>query len=194
MIKRLFLSIILLFAGNAIADNADNPGMQAYVHKLMNESLAILNDDTLDNKTKTNKVKQMLSENMDSSWMARFTLGRGIKAFSPEEVKAFIEAYKSYMISSYASAVSQYKGEKVEIKAVQDMNKEFSVVKTQIIKDDGNVINVDYLVHSVSGKFEVCDVITEGISLINSQKSEYDGMIASKGIGALTQDLKSRSQ
>lgn len=191
MIKRLLCSIILLCATNVMADNT---AIQAYVHKLMSDSLTVLNDDKLSIDDKTAKVRTLLAQNMDTTWMAKFALGRGIKALSPAEVSSFVTVYKSYIINSYASAVSQYKGEKVEVKAVQDMNSEFAVVKTQVIKADGNVINVDYLVHNVAGKFEVCDVTTEGISLVNSQKSEYSSVIASKGIAALTEDLKQKTK
>lgn len=190
IIQRLLIAVIF-FANVAVADDAD---MQTYVHKLMNESLAVLNDDTLDHHAKTGKVKEMLAANMDATWMARFTLGRLIKTSTEAQANNFIEVYKLYMISSYANAVSQYKGEKVEIDAVQNMGEEFSIVKTRVCKSDGNTINVNYLVHKVDGQYRVCDVITEGISLINSQRAEYSSVIASQGIDVLIEDLRNKTK
>lgn len=187
---RYLLIIILFINNNSFADDTE---IQNYVHTLMNKSLNVLNDQTTDLSTKTSQVKSMLASNMDTNWMARFTLGRIIKSLSDKEVTDFINTYNNYVISSYAKTVSLYKGEKVEILSVQNMDDEFSIVKTQVHKNDGNFINVNYLVHKVSGQYKVCDVITEGISLINSQKAEYGSVIASSSISSLISDLKQKT-
>jgi len=189
--KKLLLAIIFItssaFAGDSNIEN--------YVHKLMNESIDVLNDTTIDQDAKAAKVRIMLTNNMNTYWMARFTLGRIIKTISETQASSFIETYRSYVISTYARAVSQYKGEKVEIQSVQKMDEEFSIVKTQVYKSDGNIINVNYLVKEErSGQYNVCDVITEGISLINSHKAEYGSIIASQGIDVLIESLKQKAK
>lgn len=188
--KYLFIAL-LLFTSNSFAQDSD---IENYVHKLMNESLSVLNDESTTHESKTNKVRQMLSENMDTSWMGRFTLGRMIRSISEADASNFINIYHSYVINSYARTVSLYKGEKVTIDDVQKMDDEFSIVKTQVHKSDGNFINVNYLVHQINHEYKVCDVITEGISLINAQKAEYGSVIASSGINALTEELKSKTK
>ena len=190
MIKYLF-AVILFVSGTAFAAESN---IEQYVHKLMNESVDVLNNDKLDQAAKTTKVRQMLSENMDTQWMARFTLGRIIKTLSEAQASKFIAVYKDYVINTYARAVSQYKGEKVSIVSVQKMDEEFSIVSTQVHKNDGNIINVNYLVQEVSGTYKVCDIITEGISLVNSQKAEYGSVIASQGADALIEELKSKTK
>ena len=188
--KYLLLAIIF-FSGTAFAED---PNIESYVHNLMNKSLAVLNDESTPHEAKTTKVRQMLSDNMDTNWMGRFTLGRIIRTLSEQEASNFLTTYKDYVINSYARAVSLYKGEKVTIASVQKMDDEFSIVMTQVHKSDGNLINVNYLVHQLDGKYKVCDVITEGISLINSQKAEYGSVIASSGINALVEDLKNKTK
>ena len=188
---KYLLIAIIFFSGTAFAGDSN---IENYVHKLMNESIAVLNDTSISHEAKTNKVRDMLSSNMDTNWMARFTLGRIIRTLSEAQTSNFIDVYHSYVISSYARAVSLYKGEKVEIVSVQKMDEEFSIVKTQVHKSDGNLINVNYLVHELAGQYKVCDVITEGISLINSQKAEYGSVITGNGIDALIEDLKNKTK
>lgn len=189
--KKLLLAI-LLFSNAAFATESN---IENYVHKLMNESISVLNDSTLNQNAKTAKVRTMLANHMDTTWMARFTLGRIIKTISETQASSFIETYQNYVISTYARAVSQYKGEKVEIISVEKMDEEFAIVKTQVYKSDGNVINVNYLVQEEKpGHYKVCDVITEGISLINSHKAEYGSIIASQGIDALIDSLKQKTK
>jgi len=189
--NKLLLAIIFV-SGSVFAGESD---IENYVHQLMNESINVLNDTTIDQNTKTSKVRAMLASNMDTNWMARFTLGRIIKTISDTEASKFIDTYQNYVISTYARAVSQYKGEKVEIQSVQKMDEEFSIVQTQVHKSDGNVINVNYLVKETkSGEYKVCDVITEGISLINSHKAEYGSIIASQSINALIETLVQKTK
>ena len=183
---KYLLIAILFLSGTAFAGDSN---IENYVHKLMNESLAVLNNDSMSHEAKTTKVRQMLDNDMDTNWMGRFTLGRIIKTLSETQATSFITTYRSYVINSYARAVSMYKGEKVEIISVQKMDEEFSIVKTQVHKSDGNLINVNYLVHELNGQFKVCDVITEGISLINSQKAEYGSVIAGSSIDTFIEDL-----
>lgn len=187
---KYFLIIILFLSSNAFADKLD---VDSYVHKLMNDSLEILNDTNISQSNKSLKISKMLAENMDTEWMGRFTLGRLIRTVSESQASAFLSTYKNYVITNYSKTLTLYKGEKVEVQDAQKMNEEFSIVKTQVYKSDGNVINVNYLVHKVDGNFKVCDVITEGISLINSQKAEYGSIIAGSGIEKLITELKAKT-
>ena len=98
-----FLLAILLFSNAtfAVESNIEN-----YVHKLMNESISVLNDSTIDLNAKTAKVRTMLASHMDTNWMARFTLGRIIKTISEAQASSFIATYQNYVISTYARARS----------------------------------------------------------------------------------------
>lgn len=191
MIKTLLLAITL-FSGTAFASENN---IKNYVDRLMNDSIAVLNDKAINHDAKTTKVRKMLSDNMDTNWMGRFTLGRLIKTISPTQASDFLSTYNDYVIQNYAQAVSLYKGEKVEIQSVEKMDEQFSIVKTQLNKSDGNIIMVNYLVRSETpGQYKVCDIITEGISLVNSHKAEYGSIIASEGIDSLITNLKQKTQ
>ncbi|MEY3197493.1 MAG: hypothetical protein RLZZ59_864 [Pseudomonadota bacterium] len=184
----LFLALII-----SQVSFADDSKIESYVQNLVNDSLNVLKDDKISSNDRTTKIRNMLANNMDTTWMGKFTLGRIIKTLSESEINTFISTYKSFVLNSYAKAVSQYHGENVQIKHVQTMDEGFSIVQTQVIKGDGNVINVNYLVHNSDNTYKVCDIITEGISLINSQRAEFMGVIASKGIDSLISDLKQRT-
>ncbi|MGV2432156.1 MAG UNVERIFIED_CONTAM: ABC transporter substrate-binding protein [Rickettsiaceae bacterium] len=67
------------------------------------------------------------------------------------------------------------------------------MVKTHIVKNAGDPIRVDYLVYDNAGNYKVRDIITEGISLVNSQRSEYNDVIENHGIEYLISELKKRS-
>ncbi len=189
----ILLAITFTISNVFADDKLDANNVENYVHILMNQSLSILNDSKIPANLKSQKVRAMLSKNLDGEWMAKFSLGREVKALSPGDVGRFIAAYTKYVVNSYASAVNGYKGEKIEIKSVNSLNDGFFMVKTQVVKTDGNVINVEYLAHSVGKEYKVCDIVTEGISLVNSQRSEFSGVLGNEGINALISELEKRT-
>ena len=168
-------------------------GVEKYVYTLITDSLDILNESKIDTQAKSQKVRVMLAKNLDAVWMGRFTLGRAVKTMEADKLEKFLDTYTKYVVNSYANAVSSYKGEKVDVKSVDTLSGDFFMVKTQVKKADGNVIKVDYLVHNVNGSYKVCDIITEGISLVNSQRSEYIGIVGNTGIDNLINELTNRT-
>lgn len=188
MLKKILL-LILLFSHEICAAEKS---IEEYINNLMNNAFAVLHDSNLPQNQKIPKVEKMLHDNLDTKWMAKFTLGRMIKTLEEKQINDFVDTYSKYIIHSYASAVSLYKGEVVKIQEVIKIDEEFSIVKTTIHKNEGSIINVDYLVITSKSGYKVCDVITEGISLINSQKAEYTNMIASQGIEHLLKELQSK--
>ena len=84
-----FLIIIFLTSSNAFAEESE---VEKYVHTLITDSLTILNDNNLNTKMKSQKVRTMLSSNLDATWMGKFTLGRVVKTIDPAKLQQFLEA------------------------------------------------------------------------------------------------------
>ena len=185
-----FIVVLFFSVSNVFAEA---PEVEKYVHTLITDSLGILNEATSNAKAREQKVRAMLSQNLDAVWMGRFSLGREVKTLPAEKLQKFLDTYIKYVVSSYSNAINSYKGEKVKVKSVDTLSGDFFMVKSNVVKADGNVINVDYLVHKVNGVYKVCDIITEGISLVNSQRSEYSGIINNTGVDNLIAELAKRT-
>ncbi len=59
--------------------------------------------------------------------------------------------------------------------------------------DDAPVI-VDYRVRGSNGCFKIFDVIIEDVSMITTQRSEFNSVIGNKGIDYLITQLASKSE
>lgn len=70
---------------------------------------------------------------------------------------------------------------------VESINEKEHVVSMFI-----GTVNVKYLIRGV-GSLKVYDIITEGVSLINSQQAEFMNILSSRGYDALISDLKAKS-
>lgn len=186
--------MIVLFVFAAPAARADEAALSNYVNTLMTQFLSVAKDSSLNEDAKAKKVRGMLMTNLDFDWMGKFVLGRYRRGLSPQEVSSFINVYQHYLAKTYSEAVRSYKGEKIEVKGVQKISDKEFVVKTIIIKNNQEPLAVDYLVREFgSASYKVFDVVTENVSMINSQQAEFGGILGSSGIDKLKADLLAKT-
>lgn len=192
--SKLFIVLLVFAAPSARANEA---ALSNYVNTLMTQFLSVAKDSSLSEDAKTKKVRGMLKTNLDFDWMGKFALGRYRRGLSAEQVSSFIDVYRHYLTKTYSGAVRAYKGEKIEVKGVQKISEKEFVVKTLIIKNAQESLSVDYLVREFGGggkvSYKVFDVVTENVSMINSQQAEFGGILSSGGIDQLKTDLAAKT-
>jgi phospholipid transport system substrate-binding protein len=186
-----FIAIIMLFfiSNLTFADRQ----LETYVNDLLNSTFNILNDNKIALEDKKQKIKNILKDNLDYVEMSRKTLGRLKNNYSPQEINDFTATYQDYVINSYSGSVSSYNGQKVNIKSAKEISPNNYMVQTVISDGNNQIFNVNYLVKNEGGKFKILDVITEGISLIATQKSEFTGILSNNNIEFLIAQLKAKS-
>lgn len=189
----IFLILLLNLPGTILG--AD-PKVELYVDQLIAKVSNMLSDSNLSEDQKINKSRQLIGENLDLKWMAGYSLGKHRRGMNSAKLNEFTNIYSTYMIKSYSQLVKEYKGEKAKIIKVGELNDHEYVVKSEIIRPNQPSTKVDYLVRDLSkGKntnLKMFDIITEGVSLLNSQKSEFDSLLNQNGITGLIDELKKK--
>jgi len=90
-----------------------------------------------------------------------------------------------------------YSDVKAVVKKVNKVDDNVFLVSMEIFKKDSDSpVAVDYLVHKLTNAkqnpYKVGDIITEGVSILNSQQTEFDNVISNNGIDALISNLKEK--
>lgn len=204
-IKKFISFVVILFSISNIAiANQDNKSnideeklLREYVLKLIDDSYSLFNNKTMPEAEKDKQVASLLERNLYLDWMARYSIGRHRRTLSKEKLDEFIEVYKKFIIKAYVSFSKNYASQKVTLKKVKQLDDDLFIVNIDFSQPGGGApIKVDYLVHEledVDGKsFKVGDVVTEGVSIINAQQSEFNSVITNRGIDALIADLKAK--
>jgi phospholipid transport system substrate-binding protein len=202
MIKNLILSAVFVTACamSVFADNAkidDQEQLKSYVENLIQESHELLHNTSLSDKEMTQRASKLLRANLYLNWMAKQSLGRNIKSISKEQLKDFTKAYSVFVIDSYSKLVKSYKGEKGQLVRVNKISNNLFMVDTEILStNDGTRTEVKYLVHELNNKdnirFLIGDIITEGVSLLDSQRSEFNQILSNKGIDGLISEIQQK--
>ncbi len=198
------VSIILLVISLACqtaygASEEDTKKLKAYVEELIQEGSDLVNDQSLSEGERLVKSSAMIKSHLYLDWMAKYTLGRHRRAISEAQLKEFVSVYSLFVVKAYADLTTNYKGEKAVLTNIKQIDDDLFIVNSELVRPGSqSPIKVDYLVHKIEGNKEdpylVGDIITEGISILNSQQSEFNSVISSHGIDWLIADLKKRAQ
>ena len=97
------------------------------------------------------------------------------------------------MLRTYATALFQYTGQKIEYEPQVD-EKKYQVVPVRVQTDNVEPVTIEYFLAPRDGELKVFDVSIDGISLVTNYRSAYNNVIRSKGLQALIDDLASKNR
>lgn len=195
VISAIFLCMVVCIISARAEDETEK--LKIYVDNLITQGYNIVNDNSLSGEDKVERSSGLIRKNLHLDWMAKYSLGRHKRTISAEKTQEFIEVYSRFIVQAYAELSKNYSGVKAAVKKVNKLDDDMFIISMEILKTDSDSpVRVDYLVHKLANTrqnpYKVGDVITEGVSILNSQQSEFDSIISNSGIDALIDNLKEK--
>jgi phospholipid transport system substrate-binding protein len=93
----------------------------------------------------------------------------------------------------YASRFDAYSGEKLEVFGTQKIPHGM-LVKSQIVKSDGDPVTLDYRVHDNGVGWQIRDIYETGtISELATQRSDFARILSTGGIEGLIASLNKKA-
>jgi phospholipid transport system substrate-binding protein len=138
-------------------------------------------------------VDEVLLPVFDTEYAGRQVLGRHNRKTTPEQRKEFIDAFYYFLLRSYAENVLKFRKDQVRVlppPASKFRNQQRTAVRTQMKLDDGTTLAVDYSLRNTSEGWRIFDVRIEGVSYVQTYRSQFDAEISARGIDAVIQRLK----
>lgn len=196
MFKRLFTGFALLLA-SAVAFAADDPGQ--IVQTRTSAVLKSIVDNRADYKANPPKlhafIKSQLDAVMDRTYSAQLVLGRHSKNASQQQITAFADALTDSLLRRYASALIDIDAG-LEVKIVSQTplrNGELMRVSSEIVRKGGSPVPVDYMFRPAKdgSGWLVFDVIIEGISYVQTYRTQFDEQLRSQSLDQVIAKLQS---
>ena len=193
--KKTLLVILLTFLSFSVANSKDQDETseaKKFIEKLGNSVIEISGNSKLSADEKSNKIISLIDDSIDSNWISRFVLGSHYNNSSDTQKERFRDLYRQFRINTYGPKFKNYQGTNFIVKDVSKQNR-FYLVKTDFItKKSDPAIAIDFRVRKSGDKFVVLDFIAEGISLIETQRSEFGSAISKSGMDKFLEDLELR--
>jgi phospholipid transport system substrate-binding protein len=186
----LFL-LLLLFCGKAFAQNDH---IKLFVENIGNEIVKVANNKTLKDAQKKSAIIKIIDQNIDSQWISRFVLGSHYKTIDEAKKAKFAELYRQFMIETYGPKFNSYNGKSFVVNKIEDQKNFFLAKANFYPQGTNNPISIDFRIKEKNQKLFVVDFIAEGVSLLETQRSEFDSAITNLGIDKFLNDLESKTQ
>src|SRR5258708_3594152 len=148
---------------------------------------------TLGVKGRSQKLEPIVFKAFDVPYMARLSIGPSWASLTPDQKKRAARAYGRYVAAVYATRFDGYSGERLEVLGEQKI-KRGTMVKSQIVKSDGEPVSINYMVHDNVVGWQVRDVYLTGtISELATRRSEFATILRSGGIDSLIASLNKKA-
>jgi phospholipid transport system substrate-binding protein len=122
--------------------------------------------------------------------MAKVVAGRHWSEFSGEQQSTLIDAFARMTTATYASRFNGYSGEKFVLVEEVSVQENARIVKTQIIKSDGEPVEINYLVRQFEDGWRVVDIYLKGTySELATRRSEYMSVLDRQGLDGLVRTI-----
>jgi len=132
-----------------------------------------------------------LGASLDREYAARLVLGPHGRGASDADVKLFADAMTDNLFKRYGDTLVNIEGKpRIRLKSETPLPGNRGVkVSTELLRDGGNPIPIDYLVRD-NGGWKVFDVIVEGVSYVQTFRSQFDAPLRQKSIAQVAADLR----
>jgi len=141
-------------------------------------------------------IEEELIPHFDYKYASYKVMGTYLKKTTKEQRSEFVEAFRNYLINAYGHILFEYDQQKVEVldnKFFQD--KKIISVPVKIIDNNEQVTQIAFKLrkNKKTGEWKVFDVIAEGVSMLNTKQSEFNGLMNKKGIDHVIELLKKKN-
>lgn len=139
-------------------------------------------------------IDKILLPHFDIDYASLLVLGRHARDATPAQRVRFSHAFYNSITHRYAEGLLNYTKGKVKVLPFEgDLNAKRSVVRTEVMLDDGKSLSVDYVFRKSSdGQWKAYDVVIEGISYVTNYRNQVDAEIQKEGIEGLIKRLETQ--
>jgi len=196
MKRRAFLSLagaagltVALQAGNAAA--ASPEAARSLVQNVSSQVIELIKQPGAA-ASKAPQLKAIMEQNLDMRQVAGFALGRYARGASPAQRDRYVAVYSDYVARVYSNRFSEYGGETITVKGAQDVGRK-GIFVNSTVNFNGQTVNIGWQVReNRAGALKIVDINVDGLSMAESQRSEFTRMISEMGgdIDAFTTRLQ----
>ena len=154
---------------------------------------AMKNGRTLGQSGRFAQLEPVIRRSFDIAAMARLSLGSAWATLTEARRQQVIESFGRYISAIYADRFDSYNGQKLQVTGEQPAAAGI-MVKSQIIKANGEPVKVDYMMRRNGDSWLISDVYLDGaISEVATRRSEFGAIIKNDGVDGLIAALNRKA-
>src|SRR5438270_2484041 len=151
------------------------------------------NGRTLGQSGRFTQLEPVIRRTFDIPSMARLSVGPSWATLIEAQRQQVTESFGRYIAAIYADRFDSYAGQQLQVTGEQP-NAGGVMVRSQIIKANGDPVKVDYMMRRDGEGWRISDIYLDGaISEVATRRSEFAAILKNEGIDGLIAALNRKA-
>lgn len=183
----IFIVAVLGAFTASTAGNAQSLSARDVIEQFNDTLLKIMREaDSLGFSGRYEVLAPAVRSSFDLDFMAQYSAGRHWKELSETQQKELADAFARLTIATYADRFNGYSGERFETVGVDPQRQDMRLVRTHLIKSDGEAIALNYLMRLTEQGWRIVDIFLKGnVSELATRRAEYSSVLRREGYDKL---------
>jgi phospholipid transport system substrate-binding protein len=126
-------------------------------------------------------LSPIIERSHDLDFIVKTILGRHWTKLNREQQQTLISHFHKLSISTYAGWFKKYNGEKFEHIEQKAMPRSYVLVRSQLIRSNGDTVSFDYLLRQDKKDWRIINILADGVSDLALRRVEYRSILKQKG-------------
>lgn len=179
------------------AEKSAEQSPEAMVKQITDDVLdAIRKDKDLqsgDKKKALALAEEKVLPHLDFERMTQLAAGRNWNAATPAQREKLVAAFRAMLVRTYANSIDVYRGQTMTVVGANvPPGATEATVRNNYASPGRRPTPVDYLMRKKDGAWKIYDIVIDGISLVLTYRSQFDGAIRGSGIDGLIRQLQGK--
>lgn len=194
-LKLAFAAVALGLAIAALPPRADAMGGGSDTVRNLYDTLltTMRNGPALGPQGRYARIEPVVRQVFDIQTMTRLAVGPDWASLDQGQRQQVAHAFQRYIAAIYAERFDNYSGERLQVTGERQAAGG-TIITSQIVKSNGEPVNVNYLVRNNGGVWQIADVYLDGtISELATRRSEFAAILRTSGINGLITALNNKA-
>ena len=201
MRRRTFLAAVLaasFFLGGVSGEvYGVDPAVsrQRFIEDLIDKAFFELTVKDIPRDERVARFRRLFNRYFDVKTIGRWVLGRYWRSATREERQEFLRLFEGLIVETYVDRFAQYSGETLSITKTETVDGRDSIVFSRVNRPNGGPsARVGWRLRTRGGRHRIVDVMIEGVSMGQAQRSEFASVIRRTGgkVEGLLAELRER--
>lgn len=187
--------LAVLIAPAQATDDHTQAKARAFIEGLADQAVQALTNASVPREEREKRARVLLRENFAVPTIAQWVLGRYWRVATPAEQQEYLSLFEDLIVVTYVDRFTRYSGERLRVTRSVGMGETGDVnVFSDITNPGGAPIDIGWRVRTRDGSMKVVDVSVEGVSMGQTQRSEFASIIQNNGgqVSGLLTEMRRR--
>lgn len=193
--KQTYVFLLMVFMGAlSLAAHAVPNDPLSLVELTVDQVLADMKTNEAVYSQDKDKLQAMVLKRMAPHFnfnrMTQLSMGKHWGTASSAQKGAISKEFRQLLARTYANSMFTFRNEQIAVQGKQKGNERSTTVKVRVSSSSGQPVDLLLRMENRNERWQVIDVVVDGISLVITYRGAFNEGIAKAGIDGLIADMK----